>query len=125
MPSAKYYNKDPELYKKQKQEWVENNKQYIAEYNYYYRNGKYTKKEYKQKYKKSMMITNWKTKNMDTLGYTWDEIYDIYVNTQECFYCGINFKDRKKNLDHSHINNRIRGILCSSCNRVDVLKNID
>ena len=73
MPSAKYYNKDPDLYKKQKKKWAENNKQYIAEYNYYYRNGKYTKQEYKQKYQKSMMITNWKTKKMDTLGYTWDE----------------------------------------------------
>ena len=62
---------------------------------------------------------------MDTIGYTWEEIYNIYINTKECFYCGVDFTDRKKNLDHDHKTNKIRGILCSSCNRQDVLKNID
>tara|TARA_R110001583_G_scaffold252_1_gene2359 strand:+ start:1253 stop:1630 length:378 start_codon:yes stop_codon:yes gene_type:complete len=125
MPSAKYYHKNPEFYKEQKKKWNSENKLSIAFYNYHYRNGIYSPLAYKQKYNKSVLVANWRNRKMDTIGYTWEEIYNIYINTKECFYCGVDFTDRKKNLDHDHKTNKIRGILCSSCNRQDVLKNID
>jgi hypothetical protein len=125
MPSAKYYHQNPEFYKQTKREWNKQNKKYICAYNLYYKHLKYTAKEYKQKFQKSISINSWSGRGMDTCGYTWDEIYDIYVNTKECFYCGVDLTNRKKNLDHDHTTNRIRGVLCSSCNRLDVLADID
>ena len=125
MPSAKYYHKNPEYYKKLKKEWNRNNRVYISSYNAYYRTGKYTPEEYKQKFQKNISLNSWMSRGMTTCGYTWDEIYDIYINTKECFYCGVDFTNRKKNLDHDHKTNKIRGVLCSSCNRLDVLADID
>tara|TARA_R110002074_G_scaffold368633_1_gene543167 strand:- start:521 stop:898 length:378 start_codon:yes stop_codon:yes gene_type:complete len=125
MPSSKYYHKNPEYYKKLKREWNKNNKLHISAYNIYYKTGKYTPEQYKQKFHKGISLNSWIGRNMHPCGYTWDEIYNIYINTKECFYCGVDFTNRKKNLDHDHKTGKIRGVLCSSCNRTDVLADID
>ena len=55
----------------------------------------------------------------------WENIYDIYMDTNNCNYCNKKFKNTlDRHLDHNHNitdSNNIRGILCRVCNTSDVL----
>ena len=120
MPSAKYYHKNKEYFCKQKRDWYQLNKERVSVYNAQ----RYTYHDYINKYQKINLLSSWKLRGFDFLNYTTDEIWKIYKETEECFYCGVSFENRKKNLDHCHDTGAIRGVICTSCNKLDVLKNI-
>ena len=69
--------------------------------------------------KKYDTIWNWKH-----LGITFydkadeDYIYNYYINTTHCENCLKEFKNRTdRQLDHCHLLNEIRGIICHKCNQ--------
>ncbi len=120
MPRASTYHKNPQFY-------IEKAKEYII-------NNPHKKKEYYEKFKlnkKAYMIKNWKNferKNiaLDLQQYTWDEIYNIWLNQKECMGCGLDFNaNRRKCLDHDHKDGKFRGVICYSCNRIDIFKNLE
>ena len=61
-----------------------------------------------------------------------DYIYDYYINTHNCENCNKRFKnDKDRHLDHCHLLDEIRGVICQKCNNrtleqcSKVNKNID
>ncbi len=96
---------------------------YIQEYN-----ANYMKSE---KGRKHHIIKNWKRIGIKCDNY--DEMYKIYMECDECFYCGKSFKQYEegynydKHLDHDHeiyTRENVRGILCRICNLNDVLDDL-
>ena len=70
--------------------------------------------------KKSNRIKNWKQNGIDPGHLTWDEVYDIFISTEECEECGVGLVEGKKGnsrcLDHDHSTGEIRSVLCFGCN---------
>ena len=75
-------------------------------------------------YRRSNQKTSWKAHGMKLCkGETWDGIFDIYSTMEECNGCARPFQPNEKRcLDHNHENGEIRGVLCYSCNKLDILK---
>ncbi len=69
-------------------------------------------------------ISGWKLRGIICDDY--DNVYSVYMDTNNCDYCKKEFKDSlDRCLDHDHDitdANNIRGILCRVCNIKDVLK---
>lgn len=123
--------KDPEKRKIQQKIYYENNKQKILRNSKeYYENNKQkmleNAKSYNQSYnhtparKKTYTIGNWKKRGL--IG-NYDEIYERYINTDNCDNCNIKLckcgdstNNNFKVMDHSHITGEFRNILCNSCN---------
>ena len=116
--------------------WKQNNKDKIKEYNRKYKleNREYinlSNHEYRWdnegnarfSYRKSNVKSGWKNKGMVlNEGETWDEIFEIYETTTECMGCSRPFlKGEKRCLDHNHEFGHIRGVICYSCNKLDIL----
>jgi hypothetical protein len=86
------------------------------------------RKEYYKKYyrtpagKKSHTINNWKLRGLIHDNYS--ELYEHYINTNECDVCKKVFNDRfDRCMDHDHVSGLFRQILCNNCNSMDNWKN--
>jgi len=62
---------------------------------------------------KSRIIITWKAKGLID---DYEKIYQIYLDTHECMKCNISISGRNKHMDHDHITNLFRAVLCASCN---------
>jgi hypothetical protein len=65
---------------------------------------------------KSRTISGWKSYGL--VG-DYEEIYNRYLNTDNCELCGVLFQGRgndKKCMDHNHITGEFRNICCHKCN---------
>jgi len=105
------YKKDPEKIQKNNKKWRDNNPEKVKAY------------QESDLYKKQSKIARWKHQGI--IHDDWENIYDIYMDTNNCDYCKKQFKNTlERNLDHNHNiteSNNIRGILCRQCNLKDVL----
>ncbi len=117
MPSKEVYRQNPLKYRQL----------YISAYH----KDKPRFKQYKENHiakhgRKRLRIDNWKRSGMKLFeGENWDQMYDIYINQDLCCGCGRHIPtDSKRCLDHNHLTGEIRGVLCYSCNKRDVLANI-
>ena len=88
---------------------MSNKKEYIKEY-------------YKQWYqlpkgKKSMRITQWKYRGLKETKEFIEQIYDEYLNSEECQLCGEPYSAHNiKSMDHCHTTGKFRNIICNRCN---------
>ncbi len=137
--------KDPEKAKEYKKQYRENNKQKITEQNKeYYQTNKEKIKECKKEYytnnkqkldeqnkeyyqtpngKKSNTIGRWKRCGLIHDNY--NEIYDLYLNTNKCNVCNYVFdKSNCRCMDHCHTTGLFRQILCNKCNTHDNWKKL-
>jgi hypothetical protein len=120
--------KDPEKRKEAQRRYAENNREKMLERKkLFYQNNKhksyYQRDTYKDtpQFKKTHTISNWKTRGV--VG-DYDEMYNIYLNTNECNVCKVGFNEKNwKCLDHDHDTGKFRQILCNNCNTLDRWKN--
>ena len=63
--------------------------------------------------KKTNKIDDWRRLGLVD---DYEKIYDIYLNTHECMKCNIEISGKNKCMDHCHITNLYRAVLCQSCN---------
>jgi hypothetical protein len=100
-------------YSEKKKEWIKNNQDKMRQYRQ-----KYFDKDPEKELKRGR-IKHWRERGIIC---DYDAIYEIYINTHNCDYCGKKFKTSKdRQLDHDHETGAVRGILCISCNTRDVL----
>tara|TARA_R110002020_G_C15715760_1_gene722440 strand:- start:55 stop:411 length:357 start_codon:yes stop_codon:yes gene_type:complete len=70
---------------------------------------------------KARIIDNWKQMGLKLFGYTYDEVYEYYLDCDNCEVCNkdISMGGSQKNMDHCHSTGIFRWVLCSSCNNKD------
>jgi len=66
--------------------------------------------------KKSTRIYNWKKSGLKEFGYTYDELYEYYLETNQCEVCQVELNEKNKRMDHCHETGCFRWILCHRCN---------
>ena len=110
---------------KQKKEahkrWRDRNKENtkVRNRNYYHLNKQYFKTYYIEN-PHVKLKSGWKQSGIIC---DHDAIYEIYVHTKCCDFCGKTFKKNCKVLDHCHTCGTVRGVICRSpCNNRDLLK---
>ena len=106
----KDYNK--EYYEKHKEKYKEK----------YIDNGEKMREQHKQwrenNYNKTI-ISKWKKRGLIELEgvYTYESLLEYYFSITHCELCKIKFKDSiVKNMDHCHMTNIFRYVLCRKCN---------
>jgi len=88
----------------------------------YRRNNKQKIKESNKKYNKtpaghkSNSIKCWKYRGLKLFGYTYDEVYEYYLDCDNCEVCNKDLTEDVKCMDHCHDTGIFRWILCKSCN---------
>ena len=106
-------SKNPEIIKKNWDNYYKKNKGKRKLYN----------KEWRQTPdgKKLRKIGDWKFKGLKLFGYTYEEVYEYYLDCDNCEVCNkdISMGGHQKNMDHCHDTGIFRWILCSSCNNQD------
>ena len=83
----------------------------------------YDKKEYMKNYyktpegKKSNTINDWKRKGLIETKEFMEQIYEEYLNSEECELCGEPYSEHnRKEMEHNHLNGEFRNICCHRCN---------
>ena len=67
--------------------------------------------------KKSNIIGGWKHKGLKESREFIDQIYEEYLNSEECQLCGEPYLNgNKKSMDHCHKTGEFRNICCNRCN---------
>ena len=67
---------------------------------------------------KCCKIKDWKSRGV--IYHDFDELFEVYINTNKCSHCLKEFKTSKdRHLDHDHDNGAFRKIVCNSCNNQD------
>ena len=91
--------------------------------NYYKKN---KRKSYHKEYakrpegKKSRTISIWKHYGLKLFGYTYEEVYEYYLDCDNCEVCNKDISiGNQKCMDHCHSTGIFRWILCQSCNNQD------
>jgi len=97
--------------------------------NYYQKNKQSIhrqKNEYKKNWRQTpagirdRVIQNWKTMGLKEFGYTYHDVYEYYLETNECEVCHKDITNKhQKCMDHCHATGCFRWILCKSCNNKD------
>ena len=102
-----YYKK----YNEKNKEYRDSHKESFTEY----------KREWKKTEvgKKSDTISSWKRRGLKLFGYTYEEVYDYYLDCHKCEVCDKDISGRQKCMDHSHDTGIFRWVLCKSCNTKD------
>ena len=69
----------------------------------------------------SNMIKHWKYTGLKLFGYTYEEVYEYYLDCDNCEVCNkdISMGGYNKHMDHCHSTGIFRWILCNSCNTKD------
>ena len=127
-----YYEKNKEKLLQKRKAYRENNKEHIAEYNKeYYEKNKEKLAEYDKNYnqtangKKRQAIGKWKCRGLIASQEDFERIYSLYLNQELCNACDIKLTRNGNNsatdatMDHDHITNKFRHIICRSCNCQD------
>mgnify|MGYP003658413604 FL=1 len=66
-------------------------------------------------YYKGKMIAKWKGRGV--IYHDFDELYEVYINTNNCSHCLKEFKtSQERKLDHCHESGKFRAIVCNACN---------
>lgn len=102
-----YYHKNPELMKEQSKKRYETNKEKILKQH----------KKWQNKNVGIMRVYSWKVRGVDI---TYPQYVKMFNEQNgECKICKVKSHTLKKGLavDHSHITDEIRGLLCGKCNR--------
>ena len=113
----KYYEKNKEKLLNKQKKYYENNKEQRADY--------YEKWRETDNGKKSLTIANWKRNGLIENKEFLEEIYELYLNQEECNACGITLTRTGKcsntdvTMDHDHSTGKFRHIICGYCNRKD------
>ena len=94
--------------KEYKKEYYEKNKEQIATY----------VKKYREENKEEITIKKEEYRLKSKYGITLTE-KNVLLQKQnnKCKICLVEFSNVTPNVDHCHITNKVRGILCGSCNR--------
>ena len=109
-------------------EYVQKHKKNIKEYKKNWCNINFEKRRQKLKeyhktheFKKSHTISTWKTLGLKLFGYTYDEVYEYYLDCDNCEVCNkdISMGGHQRNMDHCHYTGIFRWVLCNSCNTLD------
>ena len=67
--------------------------------------------------KKSNTISKWKSQGLKESKEYIEQIYDEYLNSEECELCGEPYLNgNKKSMDHCHKTGEFRNIVCNRCN---------
>ena len=109
-------------------EYVQKHKKKIKEYKKNWCNINFEKRRQKLKeyhktreFKKSHIIYTWKALGLKLFGYTYDEVYEYYLDCDNCEVCNkdISMGGHQRNMDHCHDTGIFRWVLCNSCNTLD------
>ena len=84
----------------------------------------FDKKEYMKNYtkspqcKKNTNVNAWKFKGLIESEEFIDQIYEEYLNSEECELCGEPYLNGNfKSMDHCHLTGKFRNIVCNRCNQ--------
>ena len=106
--NKEYYEKNKEQIIAWRKEYYEKNKERIITY----------AKEYREENKEEIAIKKEEQRLKSKYGITSKE-KNVLLQKQnnKCKICLVEFSNVTPNIDHCHITNEVRGILCGPCNR--------